>query len=136
MSHSGEVSRRGITPATPEKAKKLDWGKGLAQKREAEARQQELELEKDKPFARTRDDPELNKMLKQRARWGDPMAILAEQDEMKELGFIIPQEISSHSWLRRGIVAPQNCYGIRPGRHWDGVDRSRSLFTSTSSVFH
>ncbi|KAK9268733.1 hypothetical protein L1049_000494 [Liquidambar formosana] len=33
--------------------KKLEWGKGLAQKWEAEARQQELELEKDKPFART-----------------------------------------------------------------------------------
>lgn len=34
--------------------KKLEWGKGLAQKREAETKQQELELEKDKPFARTR----------------------------------------------------------------------------------
>lgn len=33
---------------------KLEWGKGLAQKREAEARQEELELEKAKPFARTR----------------------------------------------------------------------------------
>lgn len=33
---------------------KLEWGKGLAQKREAEARLQELELEKEKPFARTR----------------------------------------------------------------------------------
>lgn len=33
---------------------KLEWGKGLAQKREAEARLQELEEEKDKPFARTR----------------------------------------------------------------------------------
>ena len=32
----------------------MEWGKGLAQKREAEARAQELELEKDKPFARTR----------------------------------------------------------------------------------
>ena len=34
--------------------KKLEWGKGLAQKREAEARELELEMEKDKPFARTR----------------------------------------------------------------------------------
>lgn len=34
--------------------KKLEWGKGLAQKREAESRLQELELEKEKPFARTR----------------------------------------------------------------------------------
>ncbi|KAI9154599.1 hypothetical protein LWI28_028607 [Acer negundo] len=41
----------------------LEWGKGLAQKREAQARPEELELEKDKPFACTRDDPELDKML-------------------------------------------------------------------------
>ncbi|PHT64639.1 hypothetical protein T459_29064 [Capsicum annuum] len=32
---------------------KLEWGKGLAQKREMEARLQELESEKDKPFARS-----------------------------------------------------------------------------------
>ncbi|KAK4834464.1 hypothetical protein QYF36_023307 [Acer negundo] len=32
----------------------LEWGKGLAQKREAQARPEELELEKDKPFACTR----------------------------------------------------------------------------------
>lgn len=34
--------------------KEIEWGKGLAQKREAEARVKELELEKDRPFARTR----------------------------------------------------------------------------------
>lgn len=34
--------------------KEIEWGKGLAQKREAEARMKELELEKDKPFAQTR----------------------------------------------------------------------------------
>lgn len=34
--------------------KKLEWGKGLAQKREAEANAKELELEREKPFARTR----------------------------------------------------------------------------------
>lgn len=33
---------------------KLEWGKGLAQKREMEVRLQELENEKDKPFARSR----------------------------------------------------------------------------------
>jgi len=33
---------------------KIEWGKGLAQKREAEAKLKELEVEKEKPFARTR----------------------------------------------------------------------------------
>ncbi|KAK9145224.1 hypothetical protein Sjap_005127 [Stephania japonica] len=119
------------------KEKKLEWGKGLAQKREADTRKQELELEKEKPFARTRDDPELDKMMKDKVRWGDPMAHLVkrkhsemnledfgENEKMKESGFMIPQDIPSHSWLKRGIDAPPNRYRIRPGRHWDGVDRS------------
>ncbi|KAL5551228.1 hypothetical protein UlMin_001404 [Ulmus minor] len=116
---------------------KLEWGKGLAQKREVEARQEELEAEKDKPFARSRDDPELDELLKDRVRWGDPMAHLVKKkhpqhslsnlgndEKMKESGFIIPQDIPNHSWLKRGLDAAPNRYGIRPGRHWDGVDRS------------
>lgn len=125
---------------------KLEWGKGLAQKREAETRQLELELEKDKPFARTRDDPELDRMLKDRLRWGDPMAHLVKKkhselvlpdlgddDKMKESGFVVPQDIPSHSWIKRGLDAAPNRYGIKPGRHWDGVDRStgfeKTMFT-------
>ncbi|GLT81203.1 hypothetical protein SLA2020_526010 [Shorea laevis] len=123
------------------KEKELEWGKGLAQKREADARLQELELEKDKPFSRTRDDPELEKMLKDRVRWGDPMAHLVKKkhseqpdlrdlgdsEKMKESGFVIPQDIPSHSWIKRGLDAAPNRYGIRPGRHWDGVDRSNGF---------
>ncbi|KAH6774093.1 hypothetical protein C2S51_012497 [Perilla frutescens var. frutescens] len=128
---------------------KLEWGKGLAQKREAEARMQELEAEKDKPFARSRDDPDLDAMLKDRVRWGDPMAHLAKKkqldtllpnlgdsERMKESGFVIPQEVPAHSWIRRGIDAAPNRYGIKPGRHWDGVDRStgyeKELFKRTN----
>ncbi|XP_068668057.1 uncharacterized protein [Aristolochia californica] len=119
------------------KEKKLEWGEGLAQKREAEAKKLELEEEKERPFARTRDDPELDNMLKERIRWGDPMAHLikkknpelimedlGDDEKMKESGFVIPQSIPSHSWIKRGIDPPANRYGIRPGRHWDGVDRS------------
>ncbi|XVE89730.1 hypothetical protein DITRI_Ditri20bG0019300 [Diplodiscus trichospermus] len=122
------------------KEKELEWGKGLAQKREAEARLQELELEKNKPFARTRDDPELDNMLKERLRWGDPMAHLVKKkqsepvlrdlgdaEKMKESGFVIPQDIPAHSWIVRKLDAAPNRYGIRPGRHWDGVDRSNGF---------
>ncbi|CAN6179534.1 unnamed protein product [Urochloa humidicola] len=118
----------------------IEWGTGLAQKRESEARLKELEAEKSKPFARTRDDPELDAMLKNRLRWGDPMAHLVKRkdpeflledlgddEKMKESGFIVPQNIPSHSWLKRGVDPPPNRYGIKPGRHWDGVDRSNGF---------
>ncbi|PKA60663.1 hypothetical protein AXF42_Ash006297 [Apostasia shenzhenica] len=121
----------------PKEEKPLEWGKGMAQKREAEARAKELEIEMERPFARSRDDPELDKLLKERIRWGDPMAHLVkpktsdpiledfgENEKMKESGFIIPQTIPNHSWLKRGLDFTPNRYGIRPGRHWDGVDRS------------
>ncbi|XP_076900577.1 uncharacterized protein LOC143554772 isoform X1 [Bidens hawaiensis] len=119
---------------------KLEWGKGLAQKREAEARLKELELEKAKPFARTRDDDDLNDIQKNAIRWGDPMAHLVKKkqsevvlpdigdnERMKESGFIIPQHVPNHSWLKRRLEAAPNRYGIKPGRHWDGVDRSNGF---------
>ncbi|KAI3676336.1 hypothetical protein L1987_85942 [Smallanthus sonchifolius] len=94
---------------------KLEWGKGLAQKQEAEAREQELELEKAKPFARTRDDLDLNNMQKDTVRWGDPMAHLVKK---KHSEVVLPDI--------RDNAAP-NRYGIKPGRHWDGVDRSNGF---------
>nr|GEX28403.1 BUD13 homolog [Tanacetum cinerariifolium] len=46
---------------------KVEWGNGLAQERETEeARMEEMELEKTKSFARTRDDPIIEKMLKEK----------------------------------------------------------------------
>ncbi|CAA0841718.1 Unknown protein [Striga hermonthica] len=63
----------------------LEWGKGLAQKREAEARLEEMADEKNKPFARSRDDPDLDSMLKERVRWGDPMAHLVKKKHVEPI---------------------------------------------------
>ncbi|KAM3734633.1 hypothetical protein ACB098_10G030000 [Castanea mollissima] len=109
---------------------KLEYGKGLAQKREAEARLQELESEKDKPFARTRDDPELDKMLRERIRDGDPMAHLkkcpelvllnlGDNEKMKESGFVVPQDIPDHSCERERDHWPQeDSYALKKQKQY------------------
>lgn len=51
------------------------WGKqgGLEQASQREAYLQALRAEKGKPFSRSKDDPEMNILLKSEQRWDDPM---------------------------------------------------------------
>jgi pre-mRNA-splicing factor CWC26 len=55
-------------------AKKMEWGKGLVQRQEEDARKRQLEKNKSLPFARRADDKELNEELKAKERWNDPAA--------------------------------------------------------------
>lgn len=122
----------------------LEWGGGLKQRADAQDAAVAEAAEAAKPFARTADDPELEAMRRGRTRWGDPMAGLVKAREpdlpapssslverhagkLKKSGFIIPTEVPKHSWLRRGVGPPPNRYAIKPGRHWDGVDRGNGF---------
>jgi pre-mRNA-splicing factor CWC26 len=51
----------------------LEWGGGLKQRVEAAERAAAMAAEASKPFARSRDDAELDSLHRRRSRWGDPM---------------------------------------------------------------
>jgi pre-mRNA-splicing factor CWC26 len=55
-------------------AAKMEWGKGLVQREEAEDHKKQMEKMKTRDFARTVNDKELNELQKMEERWNDPAA--------------------------------------------------------------
>ncbi|KAG5928894.1 hypothetical protein E4U42_007761 [Claviceps africana] len=93
--------------------------RGKVQLEEARQRAEQLQDAKFLPFARTADDENLNKELKERDRWNDPLLQFGggnSRDQAK------PRKGGGKKPLFTG-AAPPNRYGIKPGYRWDGVDR-------------
>lgn len=103
--------------AEEKEAKKMEWGKGLVQREEAEKKRKELEAMRSTTFARTIDDKSLNEELKQEERWNDPAAAFLTKKRSK--GPKKPEYT--------GPPPPPNRFGIKPGYRWDGVDRSNGF---------
>jgi pre-mRNA-splicing factor CWC26 len=127
-----------------------DWGTGAVQKKATEESRQEMLDLASAPFARTVDDPKLERMRKETTRVGDPMAEyfaskrekeqseMDEQDEREAAARDKERERSANFTaskpptskkkpLYNGPTPAPNRFNIRPGYRWDAVDRSNSL---------
>ncbi|XP_053449525.1 BUD13 homolog isoform X2 [Nycticebus coucang] len=97
------------------------WGKGLAQSRQQQQNVEDAMKEMQKPLARYIDDEDLDRMLREQEREGDPMAEFIKKNKAKE---------NKNKKVRprySGPAPPPNRFNIWPGYRWDGVDRSNGF---------
>ncbi|KAJ7502911.1 Pre-mRNA-splicing factor of RES complex-domain-containing protein [Mycena galericulata] len=118
-------------------AQKMEWGKGLVQRDEAEKRKRELEEQRGKKFARYADDADLNEEMKAKELWNDPAAQFLTVQFLSCSYGIDVVDLSAFSQKKRGKgprkpeytgpPPPPNRFGIKPGYRWDGVDRGNGF---------
>ncbi|XP_019398648.1 PREDICTED: BUD13 homolog [Crocodylus porosus] len=97
------------------------WGKGLAQSKQQQQNMEDAIKEMQKPLARYIDDQDLDQMLREQEREGDPMANFIKKRKAKE------SKDKKEKPRYSGPAPPLNRFNIWPGYRWDGVDRSNGF---------
>lgn len=97
------------------------WGRGLAQSRQQQQKVEDAVKEMQKPLARYIDDEDLDQMLREQEREGDPMADFMRKKKAKE------RPGTKEKPKYNGPAPPLNRFNIWPGYRWDGVDRSNGF---------
>ncbi|XP_050934477.1 BUD13 homolog isoform X2 [Lates calcarifer] len=100
--------------------KYAQWGKGLAQSQMHQQKLEDALHEAQKPLARHYDDEDLDRMLREQEREGDPMAAMLRRKKDRSAK---TQEKPRY----KGPAPPPNRFNILPGYRWDGVDRSNGF---------
>ena len=98
------------------------WNKGLKQGEAQSTKLAEDIHEMSKPLARFAGDEDLEQMLREQDREGDPMAAYMAKKKAKSGG--VDGKGKTIRPVYRGPAAAPNRFGILPGYRWDGVDRS------------
>ncbi|XP_066502017.1 BUD13 homolog [Hoplias malabaricus] len=121
-SERAEQSRKAGEKAEKDE-KYAQWGKGLAQSQIQEQNVADAMREAQKPLARHIDDEDLDRMLREQEREGDPMAALLRKKKEKNNTSKGVKERPRY----KGPAPPPNRFNIMPGYRWDGVDRSNGF---------
>ncbi|XP_015251704.1 PREDICTED: BUD13 homolog [Cyprinodon variegatus] len=100
--------------------KYAQWGKGLAQGQMQQQKLDDALHEAQKPLARHYDDEDLDRMLREQEREGDPMAAMLRRKKERNTKTQVKPRY-------QGPPPPPNRFNIQPGYRWDGVDRSNGF---------
>ena len=111
------------------KRKYEKWSKGVKQVENLEERTNEVLKEMDKPLARSADDEDRDKYLRERELEDDPMLKYIRKKKVKEETKKAESEGKVYTVKPKyqGPAAAPNRFAIPPGYRWDGVDRSNGF---------
>ncbi|XP_034148996.1 BUD13 homolog isoform X2 [Esox lucius] len=118
-----EEQRRKAGEKAEKDLKYTQWGRGVAQGQMQQQNVEDALKESQKPLARSRDDQDLDKMLREQEREGDPMLAMMRRKRERDNKLRGVKERPRY----KGPAPPPNRFNIPPGYRWDGVDRSNGF---------